>query len=170
MKGSTVFPRANLCRSDIFFCLKTPVTRRMLSKMICRRTAPVAQRTMATLTASEEFPLTISTSPKAKAAPVIKESTLPNGIKIVSSESGAPVRKISRYCLYNYHFPPTQSTLSHTLLYFSCWCTICFKYDRRSPRLNSQLLVAVATNRHQRKAQHISFLSQHSQVPARDQD
>ena len=50
-----------------------------------------SSRCLATLLGSEEFPLTLSVAPKAKKLPVIKESTLANGIKVVSSETGSSV-------------------------------------------------------------------------------
>ena len=66
----------------------------MLSRQISRRVekALASSRCLATLVANEEFPLAVSVSPKTKASPVVKESTLANGIKIISSDSGASVR------------------------------------------------------------------------------
>ena len=65
----------------------------MLSRHIFRRIEKVlvSSRCMATLVANEEFPLAVAVSPKTKASPVVKESTLANGIKIISSDTGASV-------------------------------------------------------------------------------
>ena len=56
-----------------------------------------------TLVATEEFPVGIAFQPKARSLlPVIKEATLPNGIKIISNESSSPVHmKDKNYCSIN---------------------------------------------------------------------
>ena len=49
-------------------------------------------RRLATLSAKEEFPLTVSLSPSAKPAPVIKEALTSNGVRLIARDNGASVR------------------------------------------------------------------------------
>lgn len=48
---------------------------------------------MATLVATEEFALTPAVRSHVRQAAVVTESTVKNGIRIVSKDTGAPVRK-----------------------------------------------------------------------------
>lgn len=56
---------------------------------------------MATLVATEEFALTPQSASQIRPAPVITESTVTKGVKILSRYSGAPVRKL-RVPFYHY--------------------------------------------------------------------
>ena len=73
------------------------------SSRLFAETITSSSRCLATLVTSEEFPLIHAVAPKAKPVPVIKESTLANGIKIVSSETGASVSHQSNS---SYHIHP----------------------------------------------------------------
>jgi predicted Zn-dependent peptidase len=46
-------------------------------------------RLMSTLIATEEFPISVPLTPKAKPASVVKESTLANGVKVITRENGS---------------------------------------------------------------------------------
>lgn len=66
-----------------------------------------SSRHMGTLVATEEFPHSIALSPKVASAGTVKESVLPNGIKIISRENSKPVSfQLPRYgtscCLFVY--------------------------------------------------------------------
>ena len=85
IEGATVSHTIAKIRRDIF--------NKMLSLTLSRSSRlGSSSRCLATLVANEEFPLAVSISPKTKTSPVVKESTLSNGIKIISSDSGASVR------------------------------------------------------------------------------
>ena len=69
----------------------------MFSRQITRRVSDVKTQTsrcMATLIATEEFASTPAVTHSIRAAPLITESTLASGIKIISRDTGAPVRQI----------------------------------------------------------------------------
>lgn len=51
----------------------------------------VSFRRLATLSTKEEFPLSIALTPLAKSAPVIKEATTSNGVKLIARDNGASV-------------------------------------------------------------------------------
>ena len=53
------------------------------------------RRRLATLSTKEEFPLTFSLSPTARSAPIIKEATTSNGVRLIARDNGASVRCFS---------------------------------------------------------------------------
>lgn len=70
----------------------------MLSRQISRRINEVmSSRCMATLVTSEEFATTPAVISQIRQAAVVTESTLASGTKIVSRDSGAPVRNYLEY-------------------------------------------------------------------------
>ena len=64
----------------------------MMSRQFCRRVNERSSRYMATLVATEEFALTPPVRAHMRQAAVITESTVKNGIRIISKDTGAPVR------------------------------------------------------------------------------
>lgn len=67
----------------------------MFSRQINRRVHDVrSSRCMATLIATEEFASTPAVISNMRPAPLVAESTLASGAKIVSRDTGAPVRQL----------------------------------------------------------------------------
>ena len=69
----------------------------MLSRQISRRLNEVrSARCMATLIATEEFATTPMVVSAIRPAAIVAETTLECGIKIISRDTGAPVRVVDR--------------------------------------------------------------------------
>jgi hypothetical protein len=67
----------------------------LFSRQISRRLSERSGRSMTMLIATEEFPLNNTVSPIIRPAPLVSQSTLSNGIKIISRNTGSPVREYS---------------------------------------------------------------------------